>query len=172
MDAPATCPKCGAPWRPATGAPAAAHDACRQCGLATAKMAAFEAARDADVPAAVREAWHAAAGHWDDPAHHDELFRVVASHGAYAWAASHYRARKDDIAVRQLERLRRAAEATLLASATARPDAAASPYKATRAVLIVLILFVLIGLAYAMIMRARTPARPALSRPVPAIQVR
>lgn len=158
---PAECPKCGAPC---------AGDACRACGLATAKMAAFAEARDADAPVALRDAWQAAADRWDDPAAHDALFALVTAHRAYAWAASHYRSHKDATAERQLARLRRAAEATLLASASVRPDARAAPYRATRAVLVVLVVTMLVGLIYAFVMRGRAP-EPS-GRPVPAAPLR
>ena len=153
----ALCPKCGAPRD---------GEACKTCGLAASRMAAFSAARDADVPAAVQAAWQRVTAGWDDAARHDELLRLVTLHHAYAWAASRYRARRDDVATRQLERLRRAAEATLFASATVRPDAAVAPYRATRAVLVVLIVAVLVGLVYAMVMRGRS--EPVRSAPVPA----
>jgi hypothetical protein len=158
----AECPKCGAP---------PAGDACKTCGLATAKMAAFAAARDADVPVALRDAWQRAAERWDEPAAHDALFALVTAHSAYAWAASHYRSHKDAVAERQLARLRRAAEATLLAGATVRPDASTAPYRATRAVLVVLIVTMLVGLIYAFVMRGRA-ASPPTDRPVPAAPLR
>ena len=154
------CPKCGAPRGPG--------DACPTCGLATERMAAFKDAREAAVPEAVRTAWQHAIEAWDDGARHDELLRVAAAHDRYAWAAGRYRTRKDPISDRQLERLRRAAEATLLASATVRPDASTQPYRATRGVLMILVVAVVIGLIYAMVIRTRggsprgpaAPARP------------
>jgi uncharacterized Zn finger protein (UPF0148 family) len=149
----ALCPKCSAPRTTAL--------ACATCGLTAARMAAYAEAREAGVPDAVREAWRRATEVWSDPARHDELLRVVSIHDSYAWAASRYRTRRDDLAVRQLDRLRRAAEATLLATATARPDGATAPYRATRGVLMVLIVAVVVGLVYAMVIRARAPAPPA-----------
>jgi len=158
------CPKCGAPR--------GAGDACAICGLATARMAAYKDAREAAVPEVVREAWQRANEAWDDPARHDELLRVVAANDSYAWAAGRYRTRKDDVSQRQLERLRRAAEATLLASASARPDASTQPYRATRGVLIILVVAVVIGLVYAMVIRTRGPASRDLAAPArPAGQV-
>ncbi len=146
----ARCPKCGTPRGDGT--------ACASCGLTVARMAAFTAARDAAVPDAVAAAWRGVTEAWSDPARHDELLRVVAAHDRYAWAASQYRARNDDeIARRQLDRLRRAAEATLLAGATVRPEVASAPYRATRAVLILLIAAVVVGLIYAMVIRTRAP---------------
>jgi hypothetical protein len=158
-DPAAQCPKCGA-------ARAADAAACATCGLSVARMAAYTEARDAEVPAEVRDAWTQATERWAEPASHDELFRRVAAHGCYAWAAGRYRTRKDAVAVRQLDRLRRAAEATLFASATVRPDATARPYRAATAVLLALIIAIAVGLVYAMVVRDRplspaTPARPA-----------
>jgi hypothetical protein len=160
----ARCPKCGAP----RGASRGAEDACASCGLAVARMAAYTAARDAAVPQVVADAWRRATEAWTDTARHDELLRVVAVHDSYAWAAGRYRTRGDDVAGRQLDRLRRAAEATLLAGATARPDVSIAPYRATRGVLMVLIVALVVGLVYAMVIRTRTtaphapviPARP------------
>lgn len=159
----ALCPKCGAPRR-------AGAAACASCGLAVDRIAAYTDARDAAVPEAVRGAWARATEAWDDAGRHDQLLRLVATHSCYAWAANRYRTRRGDgVAERQLERLRRAAEATLLASATARPDPTAAPYRATRGVLAILIVAVLVGLVYAM--AARDPA-PAPSAAVPGAPVR
>jgi hypothetical protein len=124
--------------------------------------------RDAAVPDAVREAWQRATEAWSDPARHDEVVQRVAAHRCYAWAAARYRAHgHDPIATRQLERLRRAAEATLLASATVRSDPATRPYRATVGVLAVLIVAIAVGLIYAMVarepsVRLGAPAAPTV----------
>ena len=153
-DAP-LCPKCGAPRR-------ADATSCATCGLAAARMAAYTDAREAAVPDSVRAAWARVEEAWSEPARHDELLREAAAHNGYAWAAGRYRTRgRDPIAARQLDRLRRAAEATLLASATARPDAAARPYRSVIGVLAVLIVVIAVGLVYALV---RSP--DATSRPV------
>jgi len=150
----ALCPKCGAVRR-------ADAIACATCGLAAARMAAFLDARDATVAEPVRSAWQHATDAWTDDARHDALFQVAATHNAYAWAAGRYRSRRDSIADRQLERLRRAAEATLLAGATVRADASARPYRATAGVLAALVIVVAAGLMYAMVVRERRhAARP------------
>jgi uncharacterized Zn finger protein (UPF0148 family) len=156
------CPKCGTPRGEA--------GACATCGLAVTRMAAYREERDAAVPASVRDAWQHATGDWNDLARHDELLRQVAVHHSYAWVASRYRTRRDDIAQRQLERLRRAAEATLFASATVRPDEATKPYRAARGVLLILIVAVVIGIAYAMVMRERAPAARPPEIPVRPLQ--
>jgi ribosomal protein L40E len=153
----AACPKCGAA-RPGDAA------ACRSCGLTVAREAAYLAARDAAVPEPVRDAWTRAAAAWHDDAGHDALLRLVAANDAYAWAAGRYRTRgRDPVAVRQLDRLRRAAEATLFAGATARPAAASAPYRATTAVLAMLVIAVAAGFLYMFVVRdhAGARARPA-----------
>lgn len=159
-----SCPKCGAQLR--EGAPA-----CATCGLAADRMAAYVDARDAAIPEPLREAWARATGAWSDPARHDEVLRLVAVHNCYAWAAARYRTRGGDpVAARQLDRLRRAAEATLLASATVRPVAAARPYRATVGMLAILIAAVGVGLIYAAAARElpATPSAPTLpARPLP-----
>lgn len=148
-DAP-LCPKCGAPRR-------GDATSCATCGLAAARMAEYSDAREAVVPESVRAAWARADEAWGEPARHDELLREAAAHSCYAWAAGRYRTRgRDPIAARQLDRLRRAAEATLLASATARPDAAARPYRSAIGVLAVLIVVIAIGLVYALARSPRT----------------
>lgn len=152
----ALCPKCGAVRR--TDA-----TACATCGLAVARMAAFRDARDATVAEPVRTAWQHATDAWTDDTRHDALFQVAASHNAYAWTAGRYRTRRDSIADRQLDRLRRAAEATLLAGATARADAASKPYRATAGVLAALVIVVAAGLIYAMVARDRR--HPASAAP-------
>jgi hypothetical protein len=159
-DAAPSCPKCGALRR--DEAPA-----CPSCGLPVARMAAYTEARDAAVPGAVREAWTRVTAAWHDAARHDELLHLVATTRSYAWAAGRYRTRgRDPVAQRQLDRLRRAAEATLLAGAAARPEATVKPYRATRRVLALLITTIAAGALYAMVLRD-LPS-PSSIRPIPA----
>jgi hypothetical protein len=154
------CPKCGAVRDGAT--------ACGACGLAVARMAGYIDARDAAVPDPVREAWARAAAAWDDDARHDDLLGLVASHNTYAWAAGRYRTRGDDaIARRQLDRLRRAAEATLLASATVRPAAGTRPYRGAAGVLAVLVVVTIIGVLYAVVLRDHLSSRARPASPGP-----
>jgi len=172
---PASCPKCGAPRR--------GERACPRCGLAADRSEAYTeantAARGASVPAEVAAAWERVIEAWDDAERHDALLRRVAQHDAYAWAAARYRDAKraapaspspfrsypdhavDAIADRQLDRMRRAAEATLYASASAREDRGGSPYRATTAILALLIFAVVAGLAFATALRRLPPAGPA-----------
>jgi hypothetical protein len=113
-EAHAICPKCGA-------TPAAS--ACPKCGLATDKMAAFARKLDEDVPSVVRAAWDALATAWDDDDRHAAFMRVVVDENAFAWAAQQYREKKPDPrAEKMLARVRKAAEARLVASASARPE--------------------------------------------------
>jgi hypothetical protein len=164
--APATaasvCPKCGATRR-------GDQAACPGCGLASARMASYTEAHEAAVPEPVRAAWVRVAEAWSDPARHDELLRQVATHRCYAWAAGRYRTRAGDpIAERQLDRLCRAAEATLLAGATVRRETAAAPFRATVGVLALLIATVVVGLVYAALVRPPSDATIAPAGPAPA----
>ncbi len=177
--APASCPKCGAAPRGA---------ACPRCGLAADRMEAYAARRDAAVPEAVAAAWDRALEAWDDAESHDALLRLCAQHDAYAWVAAKYRDAKraapaspspfrsypdhavDAIADRQLDRMRRAAEATLFAGASAREDRARSPYRAATAILAMFIFAIIAGLVFAtMLQRTRQAgagrATPAEAQP-------
>jgi uncharacterized Zn finger protein (UPF0148 family) len=147
-DAP-TCPKCGA-------VRTAAATACPACGLAVERMASFATELEATVPDIARAAWERARASWEEPAAHDELLRLVTLHGCYAWAATRYRqiGPDDPIAARQLTRVRKAAEAALVTSASPRP-AKPGPYRSTLYVLGVLILALLLGMAYASYVRGR-----------------
>jgi hypothetical protein len=162
----ASCPKCEARYR-------GEARACPACGLATSRMAAYAEARDAaavpaSVPEVVQAAWARTALDWNDTARHDELLQLVATSNAYAWAAGRYRTRgRDAVAQRQLDRLRRAAEAALLASATPRPDASArTSSRVKRRVLALLITTITAGALYAMGI-ADSPA-PSGARSIPA----
>ena len=154
------CPKCGT-------ALDEARTHCRTCGLAHARMAAYEQARDA-VPDALSHAWQQAIEHWDEPARHDELLRLVTQHDAWAWAAARYRDRirddaNDAIARTQLDRVRRAAEATLTTNAVTRQAKQPEPYRNTMLFLGVMIIAIIAGLVYAMARsggESGTPDRP------------
>lgn len=172
--APASCPKCGAPQK--------AEPACPRCGLAGDRMAAYARAAAAAVPPEVEAAWERVLEAWDDTGRHDALLRVVARHDAYAWTAACYRAAKraapaspspfrsypdhavDAIADRQLDRMRRAALATLYASSIARQERVRAPYRAARAILAMLVFAIVAGLVFAMVLRANPQDAPA---PVP-----
>ncbi len=149
------CPKCGTPIK--TGA-----SACATCGLATARMATWKAEREEAVPEEVRTAWEAVMASWADEAKHDALFHLVTARGEYGWAAGRYReqAREriaDKVAPKQMDRIRRAIEATMAVSATAREKPEASPYRNTAMLLAVLIIVLVVGMAY-MFLKSRRGA--------------
>jgi uncharacterized Zn finger protein (UPF0148 family) len=160
--APASCPKCGKP-RDDT------RTSCATCGLAHARMAAFEQARDA-VPEALTRAWQHALEGWDEKARHDELLRLVTHHDAYAWAAARYRERLreragDAVADRELARVRRAAEAALTVSAATRQAKTREPYRSSMAILALLMLAAIGGLVYAMVRKSEAPPASELRPP-------
>jgi len=159
------CPKCGVTRRPEAAA-------CRGCGISTARMASFAEERDAAVPGDVRAEWDALVGAWQDPAHHDAFLLSVSRHGCYAWAAGRYRDStvsrpRDPVAPRQLDRLRRAGEATLFASAAARPEKHPTPYIAVIAILAFLLVAIIGGVLY-----AAAKSKDASASPPSLIQVR
>lgn len=154
------CPKCGAARRDLAAA-------CPRCGLAADRMAGFESRRDTAVSPELVAAWDATLAAWDDRARHDALIGLVARHDAYAWAAARYRTRGDDpIAARELARIRKATEVTLLVGAAARPDDARKPYRALIAVLLLMLVAIVGGLLYTSALRDRaassTPTAPAV----------
>jgi hypothetical protein len=103
-----------------------------------------------EAPEAVRAAWQAVTEHWDEPARHEALLGLVAQHACFAWAAARYKERAGDaIADEQIERLRRAATATMLATATPRPSADKQPYKNTLIIFIALVAMAILGLVLA-----------------------
>jgi hypothetical protein len=145
-------------------------------------MATFASQLDAAVPDVARAAWDRVKAQWDDPAPHDELLRLTTLHGCYAWTASRYRevrgdagppfreigAAPDPIAERQLDRIRRAAEAALLTSGTPRPEQGTKAYRSTKLLLGVVIVLIIIGLLYAMYQGMSGASQPPpTKRPVP-----
>ncbi|MBS1123797.1 MAG: hypothetical protein H6Q90_6025 [Deltaproteobacteria bacterium] len=128
-------------------------------------MAAFAQAQDASAPDVLIAAWDRAVAGWDEPARHDEVIRLVAQHDAYAWAAARYRTRTGDpIGDRQLERVRKAAEVTLYATQTRRPDR--KPGLLTAMIILLIIVAVVALLMYTKQISseaedARGPAPPA-----------
>ncbi|HEU0033814.1 MAG TPA: hypothetical protein VFQ53_24470 [Kofleriaceae bacterium] len=148
------CPKCGAPRTAAT--------ACPKCGLATERMDAFAQERDASIPDVLTAAWERAVEQWDDASRHDEVMRLVAQHDAYAWAAARYRTRAGDpIGDRQLERVRKAAEVTLFATASQRREPTGQkPYRALTTVMVLLVVAAIGGLLYATVVRDRSSTPP------------
>lgn len=160
------CPKCGT-------ARDEVRTHCRTCGLAHDKMAAFGVGRDSGNDA-LAQAWQQATEHWDEPARHDEVLRLATQHDSYAWAAARYRERTktrpdDAVAREQLDRVARAAEATLVANALARKTTQSEPYRATMAILGILIIAIIAGLVY-VVARGDEPRPPR--RDVPRTQAK
>lgn len=161
------CPKCRTPREASSTAP------CAKCGLAAARMTDFAARRDADVADALKHQWGRTLDAWTDQNQHDELLRLVTQHDAFAWAAARYREEyertpDDAIAAQQLERVRRAAEVTLLSTATRRPEATTNSYRSTRAVLAVLIVSAVALLIYGWLANRTPPSDPNEVSPAPA----
>lgn len=99
-------------------------------------------------------AWLEAAADWENPALHDRVFELAVESRSYAWSAARYReiaTRKqgDPIAVAQLARLRRAAEATFAVALASRRHIEPQPYRASTTLLVVMILAMVGTLAYA-----------------------
>ena len=137
----AACPKCGTDREEALAS-------CRKCGLAYDKWVAFQASRGVNLDA-LDAAWKHALDHWDDPKAHDELLRLVTQHDAWAWVAGRYRER-GDAAKDHLDRVKRMAEVTMMQGAAAKAAAKTpEPYRATMAVMAVLMIIVIVGLFYA-----------------------
>jgi len=103
-----------------------------------------------DAPDPVVAAWDQAVANWDDPARHDALLAQVATFSCFAWAAARYRERAGDpVADKALERLRKAATATMLATATVRKDEEKVPYRNAILILIALVILIAVGMIYA-----------------------
>jgi hypothetical protein len=135
------------------------------------------AERDAAVPQVVQDAWARVHASWDDPRAHDELFALTAQHSCYAWTAARYREVRADKGAAstdpRLERVRKAAEATLLATASVRPRTGKQPYGTSAVVLVIAIIMIVIGLMFAASRPTRPPTAPIAPHPVhPASQVR
>lgn len=125
-------------------------------------METFSRNRDAAIPQSLHHAWLRACEDWSSPLHHDELLQLAMHHECYAWLAAKYRdvGRTRDVPAidAYLNRLRRAAEATLTVSATRRTAHAAGSYSSAQAILLVLIAALVASCVY-----ARTRAVPTRS---------
>lgn len=167
------CPKC----QTAVGR----RSACPACGLSAERMPTFAAAREAASPA-LAAAWQAVLDGWTEQARHDAFVQAAAAARAFAFAAGKYqeaaRARPDDaIAPRQLLRVRRTAEAAMLASAQVR-HVEPTPYRSATAILVLLVVALIAGGVYATFLRntrgaagaevAPRPVSPAPGGPRPA----
>lgn len=158
-----TCPKCG------DVQPTAA--ACRSCGLLADKMPEFQRDRDTKVPSEVLAAWDEVTAKWSDEDAHDRFARTASTALSYTWAAQRYRdalrLRPDDlVAAAQLARLAKMAEATLLASASRKPQAGAKAYKKATMMIVGLIAFAILGVVYAIVVsRSAGDGRETLRKP-------
>ena len=91
-------------------------------------------------------AWQVVVDKWDEQAAHDKLLALVAQSSSYKWAATQYKQRAGDpVAEAQLERIRKAAIATMFATGAKKRDPDA-PYKRVMIVLIVLVFMMMLGL--------------------------
>ena len=146
------CPKCGTACTPGA-------TACKKCGLATERMESFARAQQASIPDALGLAWERVLEQWEQPARHEEVMRLVTQHDAYAWAAAQYRSRAGDpVADKQLERVRKAAEITMLATSARKDDVATrGPYRNTIFLLVAMVVLIVGALLYAWV-RSRNAA--------------
>ncbi len=111
-------------------------------------------------PDVVTAAWDRTVEQWDDPSRHEALLAVVVQHSAFAWAAARYKDRGDDpVAKDRLERIRKAATATMFATAKVRETEESSPYKKTLLWLMVLCVMLVLGLVFARIVVGNAPAK-------------
>lgn len=160
--------------------------ACPTCGLTADRMSTFASAREAASPE-LAATWQAALEAWTEQARHDAFVQAAAAAGAFAFAAGKYqeaaRTRPDDtIAPRQLARVRRTAEAAMLASAQVR-HVQQTPYRNATAILVLLVVAAVAGGVYTTFLRSTRgsagqelaprpaapthPARPSPGRPPP-----
>jgi hypothetical protein len=101
------------------------------------------------VPEPIAAAWDQVTQHWDEEPRHDALLGLVAQHDCYAWAAARYKERGDDpIAVRRLDRLRKAALATMFAKASPKLEQGSVPSKGSLLVLVIVAILTGVGLIY------------------------
>lgn len=128
----------------------------------------------AAVDAAVTEAWDAAVADWDNPARHDALLTLAAKHEAYGWTAKQYQARlkenaEDEVAQRQITRLRKAAELTLYATAAQREVKTKTPYKATISMFMIMVFLIIAALLVAFVLRGNKMKQRRPSAPSPTV---
>ena len=113
------------------------------------------------VPDAVSAAWQSVNDKWDDTGRHDAFIALVAQHSAFAWAAARYKERAGDpIATKQLERLGRAATATMMATASSKPAKQRQPYRGLVVVLICMLLAMVVAFFATRSIRDNGTAQP------------
>jgi hypothetical protein len=117
-------------------------------------------------PEEVRSAWQGLAESWDDTARHQAFLALVTQHSCFAWAASRYKERAGDaIADQQLDRLRRAATATLMATAAPRAERKSVPYLSTMIVIVALVALAVSGVVCTKMIRDSQPTPVTNSEP-------
>jgi len=95
----------------------------------------------------VHGAWLRVTETWADSAKHEELFKLALADNCLAWVAARYRERGDDpIAKEQLQRLRKAALAAMMVTATERQAREQTPYRSSFIILGCLLVAMLVAL--------------------------
>ena len=96
--------------------------------------------------AELETAWQVVVDKWNDAAAHEKLLVLVTQSSEFPWAASRYKDRAGDpIADVQLERIRKAAIATMFAASSRRREPP-QPYQRTAMILGILIVMLVFGL--------------------------
>ncbi len=117
------------------------------------------------VPDDLTAAWQRVTEQWDDTTRHETFFALAARHNCFAWAAGRYRERSGDaLADKQLDRIRRSVTATMMATATARPEPK-SPYHNVVVALVCLVAVVVLGLFFTKLLHDTQPDSPRITKP-------
>lgn len=158
------CPKCGTAQGPAS--------ACRRCGLLAEHFSSFSAREGAGANPTLRRAWEACLEDWDDADAHEAFLERAVELSGYAYAARRYRGRLrerpgDATAARQLERVRRMAEAAALSVSAAgrRRERGPEYYRGAILVLVVLAFLAAAGVVYAIFAQGGQPLPGGGSEP-------
>ena len=110
--------------------------------------------------------WQKVVDGWDEPGRHDALLGLVTQKAAFSWAAGKYKERAGDpVADKQLERIRKAAVATMFASGAKKPDQD-SPYKRTMVIFIALLVMLFVGLIGVKLIHDSRPTTPSPPAPI------
>jgi hypothetical protein len=115
------------------------------------------------VPVPLQRAWVQVLLHWQDQARHDALLGVAAEHQGFQWLAGRYRARAGDaIADRQLDRVRRAVLAVMLATASKHDERSGpNPVMTLLIALAAIVLLSIGGAAYMKVVHQAAVPTPA-----------
>jgi hypothetical protein len=113
----------------------------------------------------LQAAWRACTESWSETARHDALLQLGVAGNTLAWVAARYRERASDpIAQAQLEKIRKAAVAAMMVTATAKPEKDKSPYRSLLLVLGALVLAILFAFIATQFL-AETKANKSHQRP-------